>query len=97
MSNNLLLVLTVSQDTHDEDILEAELMAFLKGDHTAVGVSSPTKQTTDEDELEARLASLSIGADQQEKGTAGLDQHEPGGRDKSQTSTKRLKVQPLPA
>ena len=90
----------MSQDTHDEDSLEAELMAFLKTDQSevpAAAVSSPTKQTTDEDELEARLASLSIGAGQREKGTVNLDQHESGGRDKSQTSTKRLKVQPLPA
>ena len=91
---------TVSQDTHDEDSLEAELMAFLKADQSkvpAAAVSSPIKQTTDEDELEARLASLSIGAGQREKGTVDLDQHEPGGRDKCQTSTKHLKVQPLPA
>ena len=94
---------TVSQDTHDKDSLEAELTALLKLDGSevlAAGVVSPVKLATDEDELEARLASLSIGAGQWEKGVRDLDltDREPEGRDnKPQVSTKRSKQQPLPA
>ena len=92
---------TVSQETHDEDSLEAELAALLKPDQSeilAADVVSPTKRvesTTDEDELEARLASLSIGTGQREEnGTSNMKQL---GKDKSQISTKHSKLPPLPA
>jgi hypothetical protein len=97
---------TVSQGIDDEDSLEAELAAFLKTDPSEVSVAGATgglissiKQTTttDEDDLEARLAALSIGAGQREKGTADSGQVESEGRDKTHTSTKRSKLQPLPA
>ena len=95
---------TVSQETHDEDGLEAELTALLKPDQSeisAADVVSPTKRvesTTDEDELEARLASLSIGTGQREEnGTSNMKQLEPQGKDKSQISTKHSKLPPLPA
>lgn len=96
----------VSQGIDDEESLEDKLTALLKTGPSEVPaaaagaghVVSPIKPTTtDEDDLEARLAALSIGAGQREKGTADLDQVEPEGRDKPKTSTKRSKLQPLPA
>ena len=97
----------VSQEAHDidEDSLEAELTALLKTDRSEVSpgaavVSPPIKQvelTTQEDDLEARLASLTLGASQQESGTEDLSQLRQGGKEKSQSSTKRLKLPPLPA
>lgn len=83
--------------------MEAELTALLKADQSEVSaacVVSPTKRvesTTDEDELEARLASLSIGAGLRENGTANATQLKPQGKDKSEISTKRSKLPPLPA
>ena len=93
----------MSQGINDEEGLEAELTALLKTGPNEVpsattgGGVSPIKQTTtDEDDLEARLAALRISAGQREQGTAdSSDQVELEGRDKSRASTKKL--QPLPA
>ena len=107
--SNLLYFLAVPEDTgYDKDSLEAELSALLKTDQSAAsatGVPLPTtsrqlESTAEEYDLEARLASLTLGTSQRRTRTSEPDQLDPIpglGVGKSQTSVNRLKQPPLPA